>query len=216
MISNGNGHSRECSPGDAGAAGPVVAHAILVGSWVGPPAMLLAGGIAAGWPFGFAGAAAGTAVTGALFVGPASPCYRGTLCYGLCALAMAAGKGKREWAVAAAAGVAALTAALHVRWRPSERFFNLITQTLRGSDYYAAAELRGAIENVRPGRNFYACHPHGCLSAGWTWNVCATSLPPSPSIHPSLPPSLPFSFSISLSPPLPLRLHVSQGCTRKC
>ena len=164
--------------GSAGAAGPVVAHVILVGSWVAPPVMLLAGGIAAGWPFGIAGVAAGTAVTGALFVGPASPSYRGALCSGLCALAMAAGEGNRR-ALAAAGGVAVLTAALHVRWRTSERFYSLITQTLRGRDYYAAAEVRGAIDTVRPGRNFYAVHPHGCLSAGWTWNVSADRpLPP--------------------------------------
>ncbi len=165
-------------PGSAGAAGPVVAHVILVGSWVAPPVMLLAGGIAAGWPFGIPGAAAGTALTGALFVGPASRSYRGALCSGLCALAMAAGEGNRG-ALLAAGSVAVLTAALHVRWRTSERFYSLITQTLRGKDYYAAAEVRGAIDTVRPGRNFYAVHPHGCLSAGWTWNVSADRpLPP--------------------------------------
>jgi len=37
-------------------------------------------------------------------------------------------------------------------------------------DYYSQAELRGALADVRPGRSFFAFHPHGCLSAGWTIN----------------------------------------------
>lgn len=53
----------------------------------------------------------------------------------------------------------------------SESFYQLITQTLRGREYYTKCELRGAVDNLRPGKNFFACHPHGCLSAGWTWNL---------------------------------------------
>jgi hypothetical protein len=84
---------------------------------------------------------------------------------------MTAEKGQREWALAAAGGVAVLTALLHVKWVRNEHFFHLITKTLRGRDYYAAAEVRGALDQIRPGKDFFAVHPHGCLSAGWTWNV---------------------------------------------
>lgn len=53
----------------------------------------------------------------------------------------------------------------------SEWFFRWITQTLNASAYYAKAELRGAVDQIKPGKYLYAVHPHGCLSAGWTWNL---------------------------------------------
>jgi len=163
----------------AGDVGPFAAHVILVGSWVAPPAMLLGGGIAAGWPFGIIGASMGTVITGCLFAGPPNPIYRSGLCAALASMAMAAEKGQRELALAAAGGVAILTALLHVTWVRNEHFFHLITKTLRGRDYYAAAEVRGALDQVRPGKDFFAVHPHGCLSAGWTWNVSFLDLPTS-------------------------------------
>lgn len=37
--------------------------------------------------------------------------------------------------------------------------------------YHKRSELRGALETVKPGKSFFACHPHGILSVGWIANV---------------------------------------------
>uniref|UniRef100_A0A7S2M1A5 diacylglycerol O-acyltransferase n=1 Tax=Zooxanthella nutricula TaxID=1333877 RepID=A0A7S2M1A5_9DINO len=37
-------------------------------------------------------------------------------------------------------------------------------------DFYTQAEMRGALHDVRKSKTFFAFHPHGCLSAGWTIN----------------------------------------------
>lgn len=37
--------------------------------------------------------------------------------------------------------------------------------------YFRQNELRGALHSMRPGRSFYAVHPHGILSAGWITNI---------------------------------------------
>ena len=153
--------------------GPIAAHLILVGSWVAPPALLLGGSVSACWPAlgGLPASFLGSAVTAGLVAGPPTPLYRSALCTVLGAAAMAAENGRRSFALAAAGGVAVLTYLAGVKWQRSEAFFRLITETLRGRDYYDRVEVRGAIDNVLPGRNLFACHPHGCLSAGWTWTL---------------------------------------------
>lgn len=37
--------------------------------------------------------------------------------------------------------------------------------------YHKSSELKGALDSIRPGRSFFACHPHGLLSIGWISNV---------------------------------------------
>jgi len=37
--------------------------------------------------------------------------------------------------------------------------------------YHRLSQLGGALDSVRPGRSFFACHPHGVLSVGWISNV---------------------------------------------
>lgn len=49
-------------------------------------------------------------------------------------------------------------------------FCSFITRTCDGRLYYRATELRGALSDIRPGKNLIAVHPHGILAAGWTWN----------------------------------------------
>ena len=56
-------------------------------------------------------------------------------------------------------------------WSRSPAFFNFITETLDARSYYAKATLRGNLAGVKPGRVMYAVHPHGVLTAGWTWNM---------------------------------------------
>ena len=57
------------------------------------------------------------------------------------------------------------------KWKRNPAFFKLLTKTLDGRAYYARAELGGAIKSVKPGKVMYAVHPHGVLTAGWTWNM---------------------------------------------
>lgn len=57
-------------------------------------------------------------------------------------------------------------------WAPWEGFYEFITKTLHGQAYYTPAELLGALDEIKPGdKNLYAVHPHGILTAGWTWNM---------------------------------------------
>ena len=59
------------------------------------------------------------------------------------------------------------------RWARSESFYRLITETLRGREYYAKCELRGAVP--RPGKNVIL---HSCFAY---MHTCIH-----PSIHPSI------------------------------
>ena len=158
----------------SGVLGPVAAHAILVGSWVAPPVILLGSSIASTWDaLGPIGATLlGGTVTGGLVGGPESCLFRGGVCAALCAAALKADERRRILALGAAGTVSWLTYLVSVpAWKDqSGIFFALITKTLRGRDYYSACEVRGAIDAIQPG-TFFACHPHGCLSAGWTWNL---------------------------------------------
>jgi 2-acylglycerol O-acyltransferase 2 len=53
---------------------------------------------------------------------------------------------------------------------PSAAFYDLLTKTWNARAYYSKAELRGH-NLLKPGKNFFAVHPHGCLSAGFTFNL---------------------------------------------
>lgn len=55
------------------------------------------------------------------------------------------------------------------KWKRSPFFNKFLTQTLNGRAYYARAELKGAINSVKPGKVMYAVHPHGVLTAGCTY-----------------------------------------------
>ncbi|CAE8585681.1 unnamed protein product [Polarella glacialis] len=70
------------------------------------------------------------------------------------------------------AGLATWMALLNVRrqvCRPSPWLLELQYQKYAG--YHMRSELHGALETVREGKSFFACHPHGILSVGWISNV---------------------------------------------
>ncbi|CAE8637060.1 unnamed protein product [Polarella glacialis] len=58
-------------------------------------------------------------------------------------------------------------------WKPWPRFCKLISKDLDGRSYFTAAELGGALDQIKPGKNLFAVHwhPHGILTAGYTWNL---------------------------------------------
>lgn len=53
--------------------------------------------------------------------------------------------------------------------RPCPRLLDLQCRYYRG--YHKRCELGGDLDSVERGRSFFACHPHGMLSAGWIANV---------------------------------------------
>lgn len=53
----------------------------------------------------------------------------------------------------------------------SPAFCRLIKEGLPPSSYFAATELGGCLEGIKPGKNLFAVHPHGTLTHGWTWNL---------------------------------------------
>jgi len=56
-------------------------------------------------------------------------------------------------------------------WRPSPAFSRLVTEVLDGTRYYARCEVIGAVDKLPRGRTLLAAHPHGVLTAGFTWNL---------------------------------------------
>jgi len=78
----------------------------------------------------------------------------------------------RPLALGASAAVAVMLYCITCKqFSQSPFFYKLITEILDGRAYYQKIELRGAVDEITPGKNFLAHHPHGCLSAGWTWSV---------------------------------------------
>lgn len=53
--------------------------------------------------------------------------------------------------------------------RSSPRLFDF--QCRHYSGYHKRSELVGAVDSIKQGRSFFACHPHGVLSVGWISNV---------------------------------------------
>mmetsp|Transcript_1750 Transcript_1750/g.3342 ORF Transcript_1750/g.3342 Transcript_1750/m.3342 type:complete len:373 (+) Transcript_1750:48-1166(+) len=82
-------------------------------------------------------------------------------------------------ALAARAGTALLLAlvatwmtSLNARLRVCQPSKKLLSFQYWGySGYHKRSELLGALETIRRGRSFFACHPHGILSVGWISNV---------------------------------------------
>ena len=88
--------------------------------------------------------------------------------------AIAAG---HAWAAAGAVALGIMLMMITVRpggpeaWRPWPGFCKLVTQTLDGRSYYARCEVVGEFDQLKHGRTLFAAHPHGLLTAGWTWNL---------------------------------------------
>eukprot|EP00931_Biecheleriopsis_adriatica_P114815 TRINITY_DN90711_c0_g1_i1.p1 TRINITY_DN90711_c0_g1~~TRINITY_DN90711_c0_g1_i1.p1 ORF type:complete len:380 (+),score=63.31 TRINITY_DN90711_c0_g1_i1:35-1174(+) len=57
------------------------------------------------------------------------------------------------------------------KWAPKPAVWRLLTKTMDGRKYYRRMELTGALDDIKPGKNLFATHPHGILTAGWTWNM---------------------------------------------
>merc|ERR1712032_1473634 len=53
-------------------------------------------------------------------------------------------------------------------FKPRAGFYEFMTKYIRC--YYAQAEMRGALADIKKDKTMFTFHPHGCLSAGFTIN----------------------------------------------
>mmetsp|Transcript_19962 Transcript_19962/g.46837 ORF Transcript_19962/g.46837 Transcript_19962/m.46837 type:complete len:367 (-) Transcript_19962:46-1146(-) len=149
----------------------LLAHLILVPAWVVSPVLLFGGIVSVGAPHGFRGVALSLGLGAGLAASSSLP-QRLPLCAAVLGLGVAA-PSHRVFA-SVAAGVVSLLAWLckggkaDFARRPAVWDFF----TRWGKDYYAQAELRGRLDDVRKEKSCFAFHPHGCLSAGFTINGC--------------------------------------------
>ncbi|CAE8618608.1 unnamed protein product [Polarella glacialis] len=154
----------------------LLAHLIFLPCWTLPPLLLFGGVLTAVAPLGSVlGAqvalACGLGMCTSLTVSPRNVPLRTALC-ALLALMAGLAKTRRGLLRSAAATsvVAWLTWTVTVESKFSKlpKLMNFIFDWAK--DFYAMAELRGNLQDMHQGRSFFAFHPHGVLSIGWTIN----------------------------------------------
>jgi len=149
--------------------GPALSNLILAGAWVFSPICSVAASVITCIDFGTVGSVvAGLAFAGGVAATPRSYPMRGTLC------ALMWGVAIRGGSSLAKLGATVSTVFIYLVTRKpfagSPAMFTFFTETLAGSAYYGDIQLRGALDGIKPGKNFYCVHPHGCLSVAFTWN----------------------------------------------
>lgn len=134
--------------------------------------MLMGGLVTAGAPHGWRGVA-GAIGLGAGLTATNSMMVRLPLCVAVCGLGAAAPAGHRASATVAAAFVsflAWLCKGGKADWARRPALWDFLSTWSK--DYYAQAELRGKLDDIRKNKSCFGFHPHGCLSAGFTINGC--------------------------------------------
>jgi len=154
---------------------PAVANLICILAWTASLFLLPAGVVLCNWSHGPLVVTLGFVLMVAMVGGTSKWQFRLALYAVQLAVAAASGSG---WALAGAALLAVMLMPITVgpgrpeAFAPSAAFCRLITETLNGRKYYARSELIGALHRVKPGsRTLFAVHPHGLLTAGYTWNM---------------------------------------------
>jgi len=133
--------------------------------------LLLSGSVAAGVPRGIPGVAVSLGISAGLII-TNNFTQRLPLCLAICGLG-ASSPSNRVFASVGAAVVSLMAwlckgGKADFKRRPALlNYFNTYAK-----DYYAQAELRGKLSDVRNEKSCFAFHPHGCLSAGFTINGC--------------------------------------------
>mmetsp|Transcript_154270 Transcript_154270/g.474090 ORF Transcript_154270/g.474090 Transcript_154270/m.474090 type:complete len:378 (+) Transcript_154270:91-1224(+) len=149
----------------------VAAHLIIVPCWTVSPFLPVLALVAVGWSHGLVGIVVAVSCFFAIFFGPPGFLFSGVVWLVPFAMALAAPAATRT---SAALGSLAFGLFLYIincaPFAPWEGFYRLVTERMSGTLYYDRIELRGALEEIRPGRTFFAAHPHGILCCGWGWN----------------------------------------------
>lgn len=86
----------------------------------------------------------------------------------LVALASASKRAKAVAGAIVSCSLCAIVMTSGNMWKMGPFMFDYVSRWAR--DYYSQTALRGALDDIRPGRSFFAFHPHGCLCAGFTIN----------------------------------------------
>mmetsp|Transcript_3945 Transcript_3945/g.10111 ORF Transcript_3945/g.10111 Transcript_3945/m.10111 type:complete len:419 (-) Transcript_3945:97-1353(-) len=149
----------------------VLGHLLLVPAWVVPPGLLAGSAVVVGAAQGGKGLVALLGLTGLLATGPSNK-IRTLLCAAIAVLAATSKRGKTRLCAMLAAGLMSLMTWMVSVTAPFPRSRFLFDYASRWApDYYRKATLKFVDpEGIRPGRTFFAFHPHGCLSAGFTIN----------------------------------------------
>jgi 2-acylglycerol O-acyltransferase 2 len=141
------------------------------GVWIMSPGLLAGSAGAVGGMNGMKGLVAVGALTGFLPLA-GSNVVRGLICGMITMIAAASKHGKRRVVALCGAGLMSLMTMVASRRKPfakSQLLFDFVSRW--GPDYYQKATLKFVdASDVRPGKSFFAWHPHGCLSAGWSIN----------------------------------------------
>lgn len=151
----------------------VLAHLFIVPPWVVSPALLVVAAGMAGAGNGGKGRLALGGLTCALATGP-SNAVRALLCAAIAAISARGRRSRRALSLSGAGFLSFLTymvsyAKPWILYPQRKRVFEYVYRWT--PDYYQRAELRYVdASSVRPGKTFFAFHPHGCLSAGFTIN----------------------------------------------
>jgi len=153
---------------------PALANLICIFAWVAPLFFLPASVVLITAPLGPSCVFVGFLLMVVLLGGPTLWAYRLAIYFVFVSFAFVSGGGS------AYVGCVALAIMLMMitqrpggpkAWQPSPWFCRLITESLGGTSYYASCELRGNLDKITPGRTLYAQHPHGLLTAGFTWTM---------------------------------------------
>lgn len=149
----------------------VLAHLILVPSWLAAPFVLAGSIVFAGAPHGWKGIAASLGV-GACLAASRNVVERLPLCISLMSLAASSPANHGRTRAVLSAGLASFLTWLCKGGKSDWARHPALAQFLQRwrADYYDEAELRGELCDIRPGKTCLAFHPHGCLSAGYNIN----------------------------------------------
>jgi len=148
--------------------GPFIAMLILAGTWVFTPVAALLAAAAMGKDFGALGNLAGLFCVGLTMACPRNYPMRGSLC--AAGFALAAKGGSTGALVGAALNSFFVWLVTCPTFSHSPRMVKLFTETLCQRKYFARCELRGELESIKPGKVCYGVHPHGIITAGFSWN----------------------------------------------
>eukprot|EP00930_Biecheleria_cincta_P051273 TRINITY_DN36426_c0_g1_i1.p1 TRINITY_DN36426_c0_g1~~TRINITY_DN36426_c0_g1_i1.p1 ORF type:complete len:392 (+),score=84.61 TRINITY_DN36426_c0_g1_i1:51-1178(+) len=154
-----------------------ISNILLAGFWTAPIALLPGSALLITAWHGAIGMVLGLLGTFMLLGGPMKLGYRLFIFLVYLAAALKVPAESRTSALAGIALLFLLLAAItELPGRPKHfqswpGFCSFITGTCDGRLYYKATELRGALADIKPGKNLFAVHPHGILATGWTWNL---------------------------------------------
>jgi len=144
----------------------LMAHLILVPCWTMGPPLLVAACVGAGRPHGWRGMLGGLGLFGVL-AASSSFIQRAPVCAVLIGIARTA-PSMQTFATVCASAASMLVTMCSMTFARQPALVRFLCG--RSADFYAQAEVRGALEDLKREKCCLGFHPHGILSAGFTIN----------------------------------------------